>query len=40
MLLSEVVTSNIEGFVSKNGKNFNAKLKLDSDNKVVFDFSN
>jgi DNA topoisomerase-3 len=39
-LLSEGVTSQIEGFVSKNGKNFNAKLKLDSDNKVVFDFSN
>ena len=39
-LLSEGVTSNIEGFVSKNGKNFNAKLKLDSENKVVFDFSN
>ena len=38
-LLSEGVTSNIEGFVSKNGKNFNAKLKLDSENKVVFDFS-
>ena len=39
-LLSEGVTSNIEGFVSKNGKNFNAKLKLDNENKVVFDFSN
>ncbi|MGN1371741.1 MAG: DNA topoisomerase [Candidatus Coprovivens sp.] len=39
-LLSEGMTSNIEGFVSKNGKNFNARLKLDSDNKVVFDFSN
>ena len=39
-LLSEGVTSNIEGFISKNGKNFNAKLKLDSENKVVFDFSN
>lgn len=39
-LLSEGVTSNIEGFVSKNGKNFNAKLKLDGENKVVFDFSN
>ena len=39
-LLSEGVTSQIEGFVSKNGKNFNAKLKLDSENKVVFDFSN
>lgn len=39
-LLSEGITSNIEGFVSKNGKNFNAKLKLDNENKVVFDFSN
>ena len=39
-LLSEGVTSNIEGFVSKNGKNFNARLKLDNENKVVFDFSN
>ena len=39
-LLSEGFTSNIEGFVSKNGKNFNAKLKLDEENKVVFDFSN
>lgn len=39
-LLNEGVTSNIEGFISKNGKNFNARLKLDSENKVVFDFSN
>ena len=39
-LLSEGTTSQIEGFVSKNGKEFNAKLKLDNDNKVVFDFSN
>ncbi len=39
-LLSEGVTSNIEGFISKNGKNFNAKLKLDDDKKIVFDFSN
>ena len=39
-LLSEGVTSNIEGFISKNGKNFNAKLKLDEEKKVVFDFSN
>ena len=39
-LLSEGVTSNIEGFVSQNGKNFNARLKLDSENKVVFDFIN
>ncbi len=39
-LLSEGVTSNIEGFISKNGKNFNGKLKLDEEKKVVFDFSN
>ena len=39
-LLSEGVTSQIEGFVSKNGNNFNARLKLDGKNKVVFDFSN
>lgn len=39
-LLSDGVTSNIEGFVSKNGKSFNGKLKLDEEKKVVFDFSN
>lgn len=39
-LLSEGATSQIEGFISKNGKNFNARLKLDGDKKVVFDFSN
>lgn len=39
-LLSEGTTSQIEGFISKNGKEFNAKLKLDNENKVVFDFSN
>lgn len=39
-LLNEGVTSNIEGFISKNGKNFNARLKLDNENNVVFDFSN
>ena len=39
-LLNEGVTSNIEEFISKNGKNFNARLKLDNENKVVFDFSN
>ena len=37
-LLKEGITSKIEGFTSKNGKNFDAKLKLDKD-KVVFDFS-
>ena len=39
-LLSEGTTSQIEGFISKNGKEFNAKLKLDNENKVVFDFNN
>lgn len=39
-LLVEGATSQIEGFVSKNGKNFNARLKLDEEKKVVFDFSN
>lgn len=39
-LLSEGTTSQIEGFISKNGKEFNAKLKLDNENKVVFDFTN
>ncbi|MBE6647664.1 MAG: DNA topoisomerase III [Ruminococcaceae bacterium] len=37
-ILSEGVSSEIQGFVSKNGKPFNARLKLDGD-KVVFDFS-
>lgn len=39
LLLKEGSTSKIEGFISKNGKEFSAKLKLDNDNKVVFDFS-
>ena len=39
-LLSEGVTSQIEGFISKAGKSFNGKLKLDEEKKVVFDFSN
>ncbi|MDE6141522.1 MAG: topoisomerase C-terminal repeat-containing protein [Bacilli bacterium] len=38
-LLKEGITSKIEGFTSKNGKSFDAKLKLDKD-KIVFDFSN
>ena len=36
-ILSEGVSSEIQGFTSKNGKLFNARLKLDGD-KVVFDF--
>lgn len=39
LLLNSGQTSKIEGFISKTGKSFNAKLIL-SDNKVVFDFSN
>lgn len=39
LLLKENSTSKIEGFISKNGKNFNARLKLDNDKKVIFDFS-
>ena len=39
-LLNEGYTSKIEGFVSKAGKNFDAKLKLESDGRVVFDFTN
>lgn len=38
LLLKNGETSKIEGFISKNGKNFDAKLKLDKD-KVVFDFN-
>lgn len=37
-LLKDGITSKIEGFTSKNGKNFDAKLKLDK-NKIIFDFS-
>ena len=37
MLLSTGKTSKIQGFVSKNGKSFDAVLKLE-DGKVVFDF--
>ncbi len=37
-ILAEGVSSEIQGFVSKNGKPFNARLKLDGD-KVVFDFT-
>ena len=37
-LLKDGITSKIEGFTSKNGKTFDAKLKLDKD-KIIFDFS-
>lgn len=40
MLLVKGNTSKIEGFESKNGKNFNSELKLDENNKVIFNFNN
>lgn len=39
-LLAEGRTSQIEGFISKNGKPFKARLRLDEEKRVVFDFSN
>ncbi len=39
MLLATGKTSKIQGFVSKNGKSFDAVLKLDNEGKVVFDFN-
>lgn len=38
MLLATGKTSKIQGFVSKNGKKFDAVLKLGDDGRVVFDF--
>ena len=38
MLLATGKTSKIQGFVSKNGKSFDAVLKLGDDGRVVFDF--
>ena len=39
MLLATGKTSKIQGFVSKNGKSFDAVLKLDNEGKVIFDFN-
>ena len=39
MLLSTGKTSKIQGFISKNGKSFDAVLKLDENKKIVFDFN-
>lgn len=39
-LIEKGQTSEIKGFKSKAGKKFNAKLKLDKDGKVQFDFNN
>ena len=38
LLLAEGKTAVIRGFVSKNGKSFDAALKLDAEGKAVFDF--
>lgn len=39
-LLENGETKLIKGFVSKKGNKFNAKLKLNSDHEVIFDFEN
>ena len=39
MLLQTKRSSKIKGFISKNGKPFDAYLKLDENGKVVFDFT-
>ena len=39
MLLATGKTSKIQGFVSKNGKSFDAVLKLDENGKIIFDFN-
>jgi DNA topoisomerase-3 len=38
LLLEKGRTSKIQGFTSKNGKLFDAALKLEADGKIVFDF--
>ena len=38
LLLETGKTAEIQGFVSKNGKSFNARLKIDGD-RAVFDFN-
>lgn len=39
-LLKDGTTAQIEGFISKSGKPFKAKLRLDEEKRIVFDFSN
>lgn len=39
LLLETGKTSKIEGFISKNGKEFSAVLRLESDGNISFDFS-
>jgi len=38
-LLTEKATDKLEGFISKKGSEFSAKLVLDQENKIVFDFN-
>lgn len=38
LLLENGKTNKIEGFISKNGKKFDAYLKLDQDKKIIFEF--
>lgn len=37
-LLKTRKTNLLKGFISKNGKKFNASLRLDDENKVAFKF--
>lgn len=39
LLLTDKKTSKIEGFSSKTGKNFSARLELDKENKIIFNFN-
>ena len=39
MLLATGKTSKIQGFTSKNGKSFDAALRLDESSRVIFDFN-
>ncbi len=39
LLIETGKTSKIEGFVSKNGKEFSATLRLESDGNITFDFN-
>lgn len=39
LLLATGKTSKIEGFVSKNGREFSATLRLENDGNITFDFS-
>ena len=38
-LLENKITNNINGFISKNNKEFTGKLKLEEDGKVAFVFN-